>query len=50
VAFAEIVICPAALAIIVFNADRRMGPWFLLTLFIILSSFLIGLGTIDRAC
>jgi len=44
VIFAELAIYAAALAIIVTHADRRMWPWFLLTLFIILMGLLIGLG------
>jgi putative polymerase len=44
VIFAEIAIYAAALAIIVTNADRKMWPWFLLTLFIVLMGLLIGLG------
>src|SRR5882757_5216349 len=44
VVLAEMAIYAVALGIIVANADRRMWPWFLLTLFIILMGLLIGLG------
>lgn len=44
VVFAEIAIYAAALAILVFNADRRMLPWFLLAFFIVLNGLLLSLG------
>jgi putative polymerase len=44
VAFAEIAIYVAALAILVFNADRRMFPWFILAFFIVLNGLLLSLG------
>ena len=44
VVLAEIAIYATALAVIVFNADRRMWPWFMLTLFILLMGLLIALG------
>jgi putative polymerase len=44
VVFAEIAIYAAALAILVFNADRRMFPWFLLAFFIVLNGLLLSLG------
>jgi len=44
VVFAEIAIYAAALTIIIFNADRRMFPWFLLMLFIVLNGLLLCLG------
>jgi putative polymerase len=44
VVLAEIVIYATALSLIGFNADRRMMPWFLLALFIILFGLLLALG------
>jgi putative polymerase len=44
VVFAEIAVYVTALAILVFNADRRMLPWFLLALFIVLNGLLLSLG------
>jgi putative polymerase len=44
VVLAEIAIYAVALGVIVSNADRRMWPWFLLALFIVLMGLLIGLG------
>jgi putative polymerase len=44
VVLAEIAIYAAALTIILFNADRRMFPWFLVTLFIVLNGLLLCLG------
>jgi putative polymerase len=44
VVFAEIAIYAAALATLVFNADRRMLPWFLLALFIVVNGLLLCLG------
>ena len=40
----EIAIYGAALAVIVFNADRKMQPWFLLAFFIVLNAVLLSLG------
>jgi putative polymerase len=47
VVVAEIAIYAAALSLIIFNADRKMMPWALLTLFIILSGLLLALGNGD---
>jgi putative polymerase len=44
VVLAEIVIYAAALTIILSNADRRMFPWFLVMLFIVLNGLLLCLG------
>jgi putative polymerase len=44
VVVAEIAIYATALAIIFFNADRKMLPWFLLAFFIILQGLLLCLG------
>ncbi|MCK1404948.1 hypothetical protein [Bradyrhizobium sp. 76] len=44
VAFAEIATYAAVLAVLVFNADRRMLPWFLLAFFIVLNGLLLSLG------
>jgi len=44
VVLAEVVIYAAALSLIGFKADRKMMPWFLLSLFIILSGLLLALG------
>jgi putative polymerase len=44
IVFAEIAIYSAALAVIVFNADRKMQPWFLLAFFIVLNAVLLSLG------
>jgi putative polymerase len=44
VIFSEIAVYAAALMIVVFNADRRMLPWFLLAFFIILNGLLLSLG------
>jgi putative polymerase len=45
VIFAEVAVYAGALAIIVSRADRRMLPWFLLTLFIILMGLLVSAGS-----
>ncbi len=45
VILAEIAVYAGALAIIVFKADRKMWPWFLLTLFIILMGLLVSLAS-----
>src|ERR1700730_10761113 len=42
VVFAEVIVYAAALAIIISRADRKMWPWFLLTLFIILIGLLLS--------
>jgi putative polymerase len=44
VAFVEIAIYAAALTSLVFNADRKMLPWFLLSLFIVLNGLILCLG------
>lgn len=44
VVFAEISIYAAAIAIILTHADRKMLPWFLLTLFIVTLGLVIALG------
>ena len=41
---AEIVVYAAAVSVIFLNADRRMLPWFILALFIVLNGLLLGLG------
>jgi putative polymerase len=45
VVLAEVAIYAGALAMILFRADRKMWPWFLLTLFIVLVGLLTSLGT-----
>lgn len=45
VVIAEILVYAGALAVIVFRADRRMWPWFMLTLFIISMGLLVSLGS-----
>ena len=45
VILAEVAVYAGALAIIVSRADRRMLPWFLLTLFIILMGLLVSAGS-----
>src|ERR1700761_6186411 len=44
IAFAEVAIYGAAIAVIVLNADRKMQPWFLLALFIVTNALLLSLG------
>jgi putative polymerase len=44
VVLAELAIYGAALGVIIFNADRRMLPWFLLTWYIVLNGLLLSLG------
>jgi putative polymerase len=44
VILAEIVVYAATLTTVVLNADRKMVPWFLLTLFIILNGLLLSVG------
>ena len=44
VILSEIAIYAAALTIVILNADRKMSPWVLLTLFIILNGLLLSLG------
>lgn len=44
IVFVEIAIYGAALAVIVFNADRKMQPWFLLAFFIVSMGMLLALG------
>jgi putative polymerase len=44
IVFAEIAIYGAALAVIVYNADRKMQPWFLLAFFIVSMAMLLALG------
>jgi putative polymerase len=45
VIFAEIAVYAGALAMIVSRADRRMWPWFLLTVFIILMGLFVSVGS-----
>jgi putative polymerase len=45
VIFAEIAVYAGALAMIVSRADRRMWPWFLLTIFIILMGLFVSAGS-----
>ena len=45
VVLAEVAVYAGALAIILFRADRKMWPWFLLTLFIVLVGLLTSLGS-----
>jgi putative polymerase len=45
VILAEVAVYAGALAIIVSRADRRMLPWFLLTLFIVLMGLLVSAGS-----
>jgi putative polymerase len=40
----EIAIYGAAIAVIVFNADRKMQPWFLLAFFIVMLGMLLAFG------
>jgi putative polymerase len=47
VVVAEMVVYAAAFGVIFLNADRKMLPWFLLTVFIVLNGLLIGLGNSD---
>jgi putative polymerase len=47
VVVAEMVVYAAAFGIIFLNADRKMLPWFLLTVFIILNGVVLGLGNGD---
>jgi putative polymerase len=42
VALAEVIVYAAALAIVLINPDRKMMPWFLLTLFIALNGILLS--------
>src|ERR1700679_1542379 len=44
VVVAEMAIYAATIAILMFNADRRMLPWFLLAVFIVVNGLLLSLG------
>src|SRR6202795_2775409 len=44
VILSDIAVYAAAFMIMVFNADRKMSPWFLLAYFIILNGLVLSLG------
>src|SRR6266851_4189635 len=44
VIFTEIIVYAAAFTIVIVNADRKMMPWLLLTLFITLNGLLLSAG------